>query len=148
MPEQRQRLELQPNEAQVVTIKSDPIVGKNDYGLYYLFIVINSAGQELSFFAPNEEIFNQLKAIGKGKKLEITKTVKQNGKGIKTDYSIVEVEQPVNDILQKQTDNYYSIMVQCYEDSIKIQEKFNGLVDVNRISLTLFIARSKLNGGY
>ena len=33
-----------------------------------------------------------------------------------------------------------------YEDAVKIQEKLNGMVDVNRIAITLFIARSKING--
>jgi hypothetical protein len=38
-------------------------------------------------------------------------------------------------------------MVTSYEDAMKIQEKLNGMVDVNRIAITLFIARSKVNGG-
>ena len=30
--------------------------------------------------------------------------------------------------------------------TLNIQEKLNGMVDVNRIAITLFIARSKISG--
>jgi hypothetical protein len=38
-------------------------------------------------------------------------------------------------------------MLNSYQDALKIQEQLNGMVDVNRIAITLFIARSKIKGG-
>ncbi|MFA7420554.1 MAG: hypothetical protein WCZ90_12790 [Melioribacteraceae bacterium] len=139
----KKKLDLQPNEPQSLTIISDPLVGKNDYGPYYLFMV-NNGTEDLSFFAPNEQIYEQLKAIGKGKKFEIIKTARKNGKSIQVEYLISgQPEQPKQ---PEQKDNYFHLMLQSYEDALKIQEKLNGMCDVNRISITLFIARSKLNG--
>lgn len=141
---QKKKLELQPNEPQTLTIIADPVVGKNDYGPYYLFLV-NDGTEDLSFFAPTEQIYLQLKSIGKGKKFEITKTAKKNGKSIQVEYVVqAQDEQPKQPTPQK--DNYFDIMLNSYQDALKIQEKLNGLVDVSRIAVTLFIARSKING--
>ena len=44
------------------------------------------------------------------------------------------------------TDVLFNAMLISYQDAIRIQEKLNGMCDVNRIAITLFIARSKTNG--
>jgi len=145
---ERKKLELQPNEPQTIKILSDPIVGKNDYGPYYLFMVTNGK-EEFSFFAPNEQIYQQLKAIGKGKSLDIIKTAKKNGKSIQVEYTVVSLDQekkPTPTPIPEQKDKYFDAMLSSYDDALKIQEKFNGMCDVNRIAITLFIARSKLGG--
>ncbi len=43
-------------------------------------------------------------------------------------------------------DALFMAMLVSFEDALRIQEKLNGMVDVNRIAITLFIARSKTNG--
>lgn len=125
-------------------MRSEAIVGKNTYGDYQLFIVSNGTNEEYSFFCPNEKVYEQLKSLKRGSHFEIIKTAKQNGKGIKVDYEIVVLEDQKSKEPQK--DNYFDIMLSSYEDALKIQDKLNGMVDVNRISITLFIARSKVNG--
>lgn len=131
-------------------MRSDqPIVGKNNYGDYYLYLVKNGSDEELSFFAPNEKIHEQLKVLKKGDHFEITKTAKQNGKAIKVDYEVVVLEDKkpqTKNVNLPSNDNYFDLMLHSYEDALKINEKLQGLVDVSRIAVTLFIARSKLNG--
>jgi len=142
-------LELQPNQAKILELRSDAIVGKNTYGEYQLFIVSNGSNEELSFFCPNEKIYEQLKVLKKGDHFEITKTAKQNGKGIMVDYEIVVLEDKMPQTKNGNTssqDNYFDLMLRSYEDALKINEKLQGLVDVSRIAVTLFIARSKING--
>ena len=109
-----------------------------------MYIVSNGTGEEYSFFCPNTAVYEQLKTLKRGGQFEITKTAKQNGKGIKIDYIIKVLEETKPTAQQR--DNYFDIMLASYEDALKIQEKLNGMVDVNRISITLFIARSKLSG--
>lgn len=39
-------------------------------------------------------------------------------------------------------DTFYEIMLSSYKDALQIQSELNGMVDVSRIAITLFIARS------
>lgn len=124
-----------------------PIIGQSRYGEYYLFSVRNGTDEEYSFFAP-EEISEQLKSLKKGDRFQITKTARQNGNKVITGYDVKILSSGINEdktiTPAVSKDNYFEAMMNSYSDAMKIQQKFNGLVDVNRIAITLFIARSKL----
>jgi hypothetical protein len=37
-------------------------------------------------------------------------------------------------------------MLQSFADAIRVQEKFNGMANVNQLAVTMFIQRTKGNG--
>ena len=128
----------------------DPVVGQSQYGDYYLYAVKNGNGTEYSFFAPSE-VHDQIKSLGKGSKVTITKLAEQKGSKIITKYDI-KVKEPEIPVLDKTippvvgNDNYYDIMLQSCRDAIKIQNELGGMMDAKSLAVTLFIARSKVNG--
>lgn len=129
----------------------EPMVGQSKYGEYYLYAVKNGSNTEYSFFAPIE-VNEQIKTLRKGDRFEITKLAEKNGAKIITKYDVKILDnKPAtsNPPIQTNKDNYYETMLSSYQDALKIQEQLNGMVDVNRIAITLFIARSKISGnGY
>jgi len=143
------KLELNPNEKKILELRSEqPKIGKSTYGDYYLYIVSNGSGEECSFFAPNEKVHEILKNLRRGSRFEIIKTAqKKNGKEVLVDYEVSILEEKKTE-LGIVKDNYFTTMLNSFEDAIKIQEKMNGMCDVNKIATTLFIARSKLNGNW
>lgn len=38
---------------------------------------------------------------------------------------------------------YFEVLRQCFEDGLRLQKELSGLIDVNRVAITLFIARSQ-----
>ena len=151
MPE-RKKLELGLNKkVSLELLFDDPMVGQSKYGEYYLYAVKNGTDVEYSFFAP-AEVNEQIKTLRKGDRFEITKLAEQKGTKIitKFDVKILENKTPAsNPPIQPNKDNYFEAMLTSYQDALKIQEQLNGMVDVNRIAITLFIARSKISGnGY
>jgi hypothetical protein len=124
----------------------EPMVGQSRYGEYYLYTVKNGTDEEYSFFAP-AEVNDQIKPLRKGDRFEITKLAEQKGTKIVTKYDVKILQRPSPPHSTK--DNYFSAMLASYQDALKIQEELNGMVDVNRIAITLFIARSKITpNGY
>lgn len=119
-----------------------PLKGESKFGTYHAYAV-ESNGEEQTFFVPNDDVNDKLITLKRGTRVQITKTAKQNGKGIKVDYDVVVLEDKKPEPAK---DNYFDAMLKSYEDAMKIQEKLNGMCDVNRIAITLFIARSKING--
>jgi hypothetical protein len=128
----------------------EPVVGQSTYGDYYLYAVKQGNNEEYNFFAP-EELHEQLKALHKGNKVEITKLAEQKGSKILTKYDLKVIsngngkkvsDSEPNTIAR---DNYFDIMLASYLDALRIQENLNGMVDVNKIAVCLFIARSKVN---
>lgn len=129
----------------------EPVVGNSRYGEYYLYVVKNGTDQEYSFFAP-DEVHNELKQLKRGAKFTIVKLAEQRGTKIITKHvlTVHQSEIKPQDAVpsgNNNKDSYFDAMFASYEDAMKIQEKLNGMVDVNRIAITLFIARSKVNGG-
>ena len=118
-----------------------------------MYAVKNGNGAEYSFFAP-AEVHDQIKSLRKGGKVTITKLAEQKGSKIITKYDIkvkggeVPAEKPVT--ANNGNDNYYELMLQSCKDAVRIQAELGGgMMDVKSIAVTLFIARSKLNGnGY
>ena len=146
---ERRKLELplnQPVDAELLF--DEPITGKNQYGDYYMY-ALKSGEEEFTFFAP-DEIHKSLLSLRKGDKVKITKVAEQKGNKLVTRFQVVtenktpKETQPVKKSDSNLGDHYFEVMLQSYQDALKIQEQLNGMVDVNRISITLFIARSKL----
>lgn len=127
----------------------EPISGQSRYGPYWMYTLKEQSGEEVLFFAP-EEVNEQIKTLKKGDRFEITKLAEQKGTKIVTKYEVTVKKQiPTNNNHQPQKDNYFDAMLTSYQDALKIQEQLNGMVDVNRIAITLFIARSKISpNGY
>jgi hypothetical protein len=123
------------------------LIGTSRYGEYYLYNVRNGSNEELSYFA-DKEVHEKLKELHKGDKVEISKRAEQKGTKIITSYDVkvLKNDSPPGNASK---DNYFETMLVSYQDALNIQEKLNGMVDVNRIAITLFIARSKINSnGY
>jgi len=128
------------------------MVGQSRYGEYYLYAVKNGTDQEYSFFAP-AEVNEQIKSLQKGERFEITKLAEQKGMKIVTRYEVnVKVEKknpesPVNDINKSNgIDYFYDLMLTSCRDAVKIQNELGGFMDSKSLAVTLFIARSKING--
>jgi len=128
----------------------EPVVGNSTYGEYYLYAVKQPNNEEYNFFAPIE-LHDQMKGLHKGNKVEITKLAEQKGSKIITKYDLKVISNgngkkvSENDTGTVARDNYFDIMLASYLDALRIQENLNGMVDVNKIAVCLFIARSKVN---
>ncbi len=151
MPERR-KLELQLNIAtEIELLYDEPVVGKSQYGDYYLYAV-KSLDTEFAFFAP-EEIHSELQNLKRGDKAIVTKSAQQRGHKLITKY-IFELpnKEELADISHRQQnpleqkpqarDRMYEIMLDCYKDAAKLQNEFS-MVDIEKVAITLFIARSK-----
>lgn len=148
---ERKKLELELNKTQTLELLFDePISGQSRYGPYWMYTLKEQSGEEVLYFAP-DEVNEQIKTLKKGDRFEITKLAEQKGTKIVTKYDVkVKQQTPANiNNHQVQKDNYFDAMLTSYQDALKIQEQLNGMVDVNRIAITLFIARSKISpNGY
>ena len=130
----------------------EPMIGQSKYGDYFLYAVKNGTDEEYSFFAP-EEVHSEMSKLKKGDKVQLTKTAEQKGTKIVTKYDVKvlrngkaaddksNVSQPTNS-----KDNYYEIMLASCRDAIKIQNELGGMFDAKSLAVTLFIARTKING--
>jgi hypothetical protein len=148
---ERKKLDLKLNQpATLELLFEEPVVGNSSYGEYFLYAVKQGNNEEYNFFAPSE-LHEQMKSLHKGNKIEITKLAEQKGSKIITNYNLKLIsngngkkvsETETNTIAR---DNYFDIMLASYLDALRIQENLNGMVDVNKIAVCLFIARSKVN---
>jgi hypothetical protein len=154
---ERRKLELQLNKpTEVELLYDEPVIGSSQYGEYFLYAV-KSEGNEYAFFAP-VEVHQELQSLRRFDKAIITKLAAQRGTKLITKYVVesnVEVNKEIKstpeemgqggDIegIPNQTDQLYSIMLNCYKDALNIQTDLNGMVDIEKIAITLFIARSK-----
>ena len=115
-----------------------------------MYAVKQGNNEEYNFFAP-EELHEQMKGLHKGNKVEITKLAEQKGSKIMTKYDLKVISNgngkkvSDNETGSVQRDNYFDIMLASYLDAMRIQENLNGMIDVNKIAVCLFIARSKVN---
>jgi hypothetical protein len=163
---QRKKLELTLGEPRTLQLMFDsPLVGESRHGVYWLYAFVDiSTGEEFSFFAPHEDVHAELSRFDAGDNVTLLKTAIQKNRKVITEYSVT----PANGGPLKSTihdapvngngiahaappptsthDAFFQILESCYADAIKLQERFNGMVDVNRLAITLFIARSKSNG--
>jgi hypothetical protein len=128
----------------------EPITGQSRYGPYWMYTLKNSQGEELLYFAP-EEVNEQIKSLRKGERFEITKHAEQKGTKIITRFDVkVEkknLESSVNELNKSNgRDYFYDLMLTSCRDAVKIQNELGGLMDAKSLAVTLFIARSKING--
>ena len=142
---ERKKLELELNKPVKIELLQDQcLIGTSRYGEYYLYNVRNGGNDGLSYFA-DKEVHEQLKDLKRGDKVEICKRAEQKGTKIITSYDVTVLKNEIPAVSTNK-DNYFETMLTSYQDAQKIQEELNGMVDVNRIAITLFIARSKNSG--
>ena len=141
---ERPKLELTLNQPKTIKLLFDEaIVGESQYGKYYLYAVSNGQGTEYSFFAP-EEVHTILKDHPKGTVANITKVASQKGTKLVTSYNVKIINNNEEDTTQhNEKKTYFEMMIQSFEEALRIQEKFNGMANVNQIAITLFIQRTK-----
>lgn len=128
------------------------MVGQSKYGDYFLYAVKNGTDEEYSFFAP-EEVHEEMSKLRKGDKVSVTKLAEKKGNKVLIKYDVKvmsngnKAEEKIN--LNQNTlsrDNYYDIMLNSCRDAIKIQNELGGMFDAKSLAVTLFIARTKING--
>ena len=145
---ERPKLELEINKPTHIKLLFDePIVGDSQYGKYFLYAITNGNNKEYSFFAPTE-VHEVLKEQTKGTEAIITKIAAQRGKKRVTSYDvqIIEVQNSILAPNQPQNNPYLENMLASFADALVVQEKFNGMANVNQIAITMFIQRTKGNG--
>ena len=148
---ERQKLELEINSPTKIKLLFDePIVGESQYGKYYLYAVSNGSDKEYSLFAA-DSVHEVLKDHGKGTEAIITKIAAKRGKKLVTTYDVqivgdVNKSNGKNSAMPNQNNPYLENMLQSFADAIKVQEKFNGMANVNQLAVTMFIQRTKSNG--
>jgi hypothetical protein len=169
--EKRTKLELSINSPQTFELLFDtPIQGESKYGPYSMYALADNDGKEFSFFAP-DEVHAELSKFVKGDKVILTKTAEQKGQKVIVRYNVTLFQNgaavdeaianlPANIDAKKTNgkDNgngngvhiydeglFFSLMLQSFEEAQKIQNKIKG-ASLDRIAITLFIARTKQNG--
>lgn len=146
---ERPKLDLQINSPiNLQLLYDNPLIGSNKYGEFFCYSVKCEDAKEYSFFVP-EKVHQLLKDKTRGTKFQITKTAKQNGKKLVTDFEVKFLDNEKKEEQkpeQKSNGNgYFELMMQSYEEATKIQNKFSA-VNLNQCAVTLFIAKSRLNG--
>lgn len=149
----KRKLELQLNKpTEIELLYDEPVIGSSQYGEYFLYAV-KSEGNEYAFFPP-AEVHQELKSLRRSDKAVITKLAAQRGTKLVTKYVVDksksersgETETPVIENTNRdehyQTDKLYDIMRNCYQDAFRMQKELNGMVDIEKIAITLFIAIS------
>ena len=150
---ERKKLELELNKPVKIELMSDQcLIGTSRYGEYYLYNVRNGGNEELSYFA-DKDVHEKLKDLHKGDKVEICKRAEQKGNKIVTSFDVKVLQNNVESLEKANNknldDNYYDLMLNSCRDAVRIQNELGGLMDAKSLAVTLFIARSKINGnGY
>lgn len=147
---ERPKLDLEVNTPTKITLLFDkPIEGESRYGKYSLFVVKNGDGKEYSFFAPNDNVLEELKKYNQGDELILTKLASKRNNRVVTTYDIKPVEKvEKEEIVSASQSIYYRMMEMSFEEAIKLQNTFNGMANVNQIAITLFIQRTRGNHSF
>ncbi|MDZ7762900.1 MAG: hypothetical protein U5K00_00525 [Melioribacteraceae bacterium] len=149
--DQRPKLEFKEvNKPMKLTLLfNDPIIGESQYGKYYLYAVKNGDDSKYSYFA-TEDVHEKIKDLKAGDTFEITK-VALHSKAKNKVVTAFDVKllnnghKPTEVKTSNNNSDYYSAMEQSFEEAIKLQNRFNGMANVNQIAITLFIQRTKGN---
>ncbi len=107
---------------------------------------VKNGEQEYSFFAPLS-VHEQLKSKQRGTAFTITKNAVQKGKKLVTDFQIKFLnngEQSTPKTVQTDSE-LFSAMEKSYAEATNLQAKYSA-VNLNQAAITLFIARTKING--
>jgi hypothetical protein len=152
--DQRPKLEFKEvNKPMKLTLLfNDPIVGESQYGKYFLYAVKNGDDSEYSFFA-TEEVHDKIKNLKANDSFEITKVALKSKNKILTTFDVTILSnghKPKQETIVEDSNStsFYSAMEKSFEEAIKLQNKFNGMANVNQIAITLFIQRTKGNHSF
>lgn len=141
---QRTKLELNVNQPiEIELLYDEPISGSSQYGEYHMYAV-KLEGKEYTYFAP-EEVHEKLKELRRGDKATITKLASQRNGKIVIAYDIATNENEEETEVKEEKDKLYTLLQRSYEDAIEMQKELNGIIDIEKAAITLFIARSKIN---
>jgi len=104
----------------------------------------------MTFFAPSDEVNQKLINLKRGSTVQIVKTARQNGKGIKLEYEVTLLEgnKPEQTACDPQDDIYYRTMDKAFESALRIQSKYNGMANVNQLAVTIYISMLKQNNSF
>lgn len=148
------KLEFQINiPCKIKLLQDKPATGESQYGKWFLYNVF-ADNQEQSLFAP-EQVQNFIEAneLRKGDEISVTKILTKNGKKNTIDFNIElinkhteQVEKPATNGNGKPDD--IKIMRECLMSAIELQKELGSVVDVNRVGLSLYIAKTKNGYGY
>jgi hypothetical protein len=168
---ERQKMDLELNSPKRLELIFDaPITGENRFGAYSLYAFSDlETGEEVTFFAP-PDVDAELRHRKKGYRFTITKAAKQVGKKVETFYEIVPhaingangnehstkertskaspAAEHEDETPQSRHDPLVELLRLSCEDALQIQASLNAMLDVNRLAITLFIARSKNGSGH
>ncbi|MCX6170946.1 MAG: hypothetical protein NTX65_16550 [Ignavibacteriales bacterium] len=154
---ERQKMELEVNKpTKIKLLFNDCIEGSTPkFGKYYLYAVQNGNGSsEYSLFAA-DQLHEELKKFKKDDELLVTKlAANRNGKLVVT-YEVKKMNEAVEPVVTNQTnltsssdDFYYNMMEKSFEEALRIQNRFNGMANVNQLAVTIFISRLKQNHSF
>lgn len=141
------KLELKINEpTKIKLLQTDCVTGESNFGKWFLYNVL-AEGKEQSFFPPEQVVkYIQENSLKKGDELSITKSLTKNGKSnvinFKMDFVTKENEQDIKPDENGKSDDI-KIMRECLMAGIQLQKELGSVVDVNKISMSLYIARIK-----
>lgn len=146
------KLELQVNiPTKIKLLQDQPATGTSQYGKWYLYNV-EFEGNENSFFSPEQvQKFIEDNQLKKGDEIEITKTLTKNGKSNIVDFKINLISKQNGQVTKPngngKTDDI-KIMRDCLISAIELQKELGSVVDVNKIAMSLYIARTKNGNGF
>ncbi len=149
----RQNLELALNqEAKLRLLKTDPFIGKNNYGKYYLYSVLDLGdNKEKSFFAPDyvhEEM--KQKGLKAGRMFGVKKVPTQNNgrTSSRIELSFPNGEQTKQEGVPASPKlNFRNVMLESLKEAVEIVSSVKEVPfqtnDIRSIAATLFIAKVK-----
>ena len=150
---ERPKMELEVNKpTRIKLLFNDCVEGSSKYGKYYLYAIQNGDGaSEYSLFAA-DELHKQLKQFKKDDELLVTKLAASRGNKIVVTWDVQKLEKPMEDNPPTPNEDvFYTAMEKSFDEALRIQNRFNGMANVNQIAITLFIQRTKgmhnLSGG-
>lgn len=158
---EKQKLTLELNKpVRLKLMYDEPRTGSSQYGEYFLYSLTDGE-QEYSFFA-NEKTHQQMSHLGRGETVELIKLASQRGKAVITEIIATGIKNGNGNGNGKDTksvskpdevikpdipseDKLFELMLKSLGDSIRMQKLLDSKIDVERIGITLFIARSRGN---
>jgi hypothetical protein len=138
-------MELEVNKpTRIKLLFNDCVEGSSKYGKYYLYAIQNGDGaSEYSLFAA-DELHKQLKQFKKDDELLVTKLAASRGNKIVVTWDVQKMEKPMEDNPPTSNEDvFYTAMEKSFDEALRIQNRFNGMANVNQIAITLFIQRTK-----
>ncbi len=155
---ERPKMELEVNKpTRIKLLFNDCVEGSSKFGKYYLYAIQNGDGStEYSLFAA-DELHKQLKQFKKDDELLVTKLAASRGNKIVVSWEVKKINEDIavdkTDLSKANSPNpsdelFYIAMEKSFEDALRIQNRFNGMANVNQIAITLFIQRTKGNHSF